>query len=266
MDGICRKAIANTVAPEVSVSKREVTSYKAVFGNVDRVREIVAPGAFARSIGPGSRLSKGQVPTRHNHDVLVGKMLHAEEDSTGLLTVDKYGADPISDRVFGLVRDRIIETSSFTARYSSATRKAQKGEDGKPVYLLTDLELIEAGPADPDFAVNPETRVVAVKGLSEVAMALGAVANVDSAEAWTMDALKGLTPEDRDALLAVLAQLPVGLAVETIMAELRRDDAAEYAAAESKCLQLSDAIEQWAIGEAIRKMDKFNPRGFVAAN
>ena len=107
---VCKSITAPS--PEVSVTKREVTSYKSMFGNVDRVNEIVDPGAFLDSIGPKGRLAKGQVTTRHNHKDLVGKMIHAEETSEGLLTTDKYGSDPVSDRVFSLVRDSIITTSS----------------------------------------------------------------------------------------------------------------------------------------------------------
>lgn len=261
MEGTCRKSISADVAPEVSTSKREVTSYKAIFGNVDRVREIVEPGAFLRSIGPGSRLSKGLVPTRHNHETLVGKMIHAEEDSVGLLTVDKYAADPVSDRIFGMVRDRIIETSSFTAKFKPASRQARKGDDGKPVYHLTELDLIEAGPADPDFAVNPETRVVAVKGLAEVSQALASMNGLDSAEAWTMETLRTLSPEDRDALLLVLSQLPVGLAVETIIAELRQGDAVGTEdAAMGKALQLSEAYEQWQYECLSRQIERISRR------
>lgn len=261
MEGFVQKSYAPTTEPEINVTKREVTSYKAIFGNVDRVREIVMPGAFAKSIGPGSRLAKGQVTVRHNHKDLVGKMLHAQEDGVGLLTVDKYASDPVSDRVFGMVRDGIIGTSSFTAKYRSDSRIKAKGADGQPVYQLTALELIEAGPADPDFAVNPETRVVAVKGLSEVASALSAMASMEGAEAWTMDRLKELSPDERDALLAVLSMLPVGMSVENMIGELRGDDAAMLAEQTGKCLQLSEAIDAWMLREAAEQIRKFNPRG-----
>ena len=171
MDGTVCKAITPPDA-EISTTRREVTSYKSMFGNVDRVREIVAPGAFASWADLSKSIAKGQIPTRHNHKDLVGKMLHAEEDREGLLTTEKYGTDPVSDRVFSLVRDRILTTSSFQASYKASDRVKQKGEDGEPVWVLKALRLREAGPADPDFAVNPETRVVAVKGLQEVASVL----------------------------------------------------------------------------------------------
>lgn len=249
-------------SPEVSVSKREVTSYKAMFGNVDRVREIVQPGAFLESIGPKGRLAKGQVTTRHNHKDLVGKMLHAEETGEGLLTVDKYGADPVSDRVFSLVRDGIITTSSFQATHKASDRVKSKGPDGEPVWNLTRLNLIEAGPADPDFAVNPETRVVAVKGLQELSRVVSDLSTLNSQEGWTLDGLKMLTPEDKDALLILLGQMPVGVAVQEIMAALRDEAAEDYSEAAGKAMQLSDVIAEW---EAIRRIEKFQRR-LSAAN
>ena len=252
-------------SPEVSVSKREVTSYKAMFGNVDRVREIVQPGAFLESIGPKGRLAKGQVTTRHNHKDLVGKMLHAEETGEGLLTVDKYGADPVSDRVFSLVRDGIITTSSFQATHKASDRVKSKGPDGEPVWNLTRLNLIEAGPADPDFAVNPETRVVAVKGLQELSRVVSDLSMLNSQEAWTLEGLKSLTPKDKDALLILLGQMPSGMAVQEIMEALRGEQAEDYSEASGKAQNLADVFREWQEGRLLSRLEKLSRR-LSAAN
>jgi HK97 family phage prohead protease len=255
MEGLVCKAITPPDA-EVSVSKREVTSYKSMFGNVDRVREIVAPGAFASWADLQTTVAKGQIPTRHNHKDLVGKMLHAEETAEGLLTTEKYGTDPVSDRVFSLVRDGILTTSSFQASYKASDRVKQKGPDGEPVWVLKALRLKEAGPADPDFAVNPETRVVAVKGLQEVASVLSNVSILQSQEVWTMDSLKMLSDEDKDALRTILSLLPHGEACESIIAALDGEAAADYTEATGKCLQLSELIEEWSVIDRIQKFQR----------
>lgn len=253
MEGTVCKAI--TTDQEVSVVKREVTSYKSMFGNVDRVREIVEPGAFSSWADLPAAIAKGQIPTRHNHKDLVGKMLHAEEDREGLLTTEKYGTDPVSDRVFSLVRDRILTTSSFQASYKASDRVKQKGADGEPVWLLKSLRLKEAGPADPDFAVNPETRVVSVKGLQEVSQAMSAMSGLHSQEVWTMDALKQLSPEDKDALLMVLRQLPHGMACEAIIAEMEGEAAEDYSEASGKAsVQLSEVIRDWKIDRLLSRV------------
>ena len=251
---------------EVSVSKREVTSYKSMFGNVDRVREIVAPGAFASWSDLQGAVKKGQIPTRHNHKELVGKMIHAEEDLVGLLTTDKYGTDPVSDRVFSLVRENILTTSSFQASFKASDRIKQKGPDGEPVWVLKSLRLREAGPADPDFAVNPETRVVSVKGLQEVSSVLSGLAGLHSQEVWTMEGLKALSPEDKDALLMVLRQLPHGMACEAIIAEMEGEAAEDdYAPASEKAMQLSGVIEDWKTGQLFKRLEQITRR-LSAAN
>lgn len=242
-DTLVCKSIVPTQDAEVAVSKREVTSYKSMFGNVDRVREIVEPGAFASWAELPQAIAKGQIPTRHNHRELVGKMIHAEEDLLGLLTTEKYGTDPVSDRVFSLVRDRILTTSSFQASYKASDRVKQKGPDGEPVWVLKALRLREAGPADPDFAVNPETRVVSVKGLSDVASALSNVASLDSQEVWTMDSIARLSDDDKESLRIILRLMPAGMACDKILEVLdggAAADTAPYEAAAEKAFQITE--------------------------
>lgn len=242
-DTLVCKSIVPTQDAEVAVSKREVTSYKSIFGNVDRVREIVEPGAFASWAELPQAIAKGQIPTRHNHRELVGKMIHAEEDLLGLLTTEKYGTDPVSDRVFSLVRDRILTTSSFQASYKASDRVKQKGPDGEPVWVLKALRLREAGPADPDFAVNPETRVVSVKGLSDVASALSNVASLDSQEVWTMDSIARLSDDDKESLRIILRLMPAGMACDKILEVLDGGaavDTAPYEAAAEKAFQITE--------------------------
>lgn len=242
-DTLVCKSIVPTQDAEVAVSRREVTSYKSMFGNVDRVREIVEPGAFASWAELPQAIAKGQIPTRHNHRELVGKMIHAEEDLLGLLTTEKYGTDPVSDRVFSLVRDRILTTSSFQASYKASDRVKQKGPDGEPVWVLKALRLREAGPADPDFAVNPETRVVSVKGLSDVASALSNVASLDSQEVWTMDSISRLSDDDKESLRIILRLMPAGMACDKILEVLDGGaavDTAPYDAAAEKAFQITE--------------------------
>lgn len=264
MEGLVCKAIIPQDA-EVSVSKRQVTSYKSMFGNVDRVREIVAPGAFASWTELPQAVAKGQIPTRHNHRDLVGKMIHAEEDREGLLTTEVYGTDPVSDRVFSLVRDRILTTSSFQASYKASDRVKEKGPDGEPVWILKALRLKEAGPADPDFAVNPETRVVAVKGLQEVASVLSNLAGIEGQEVWTLDSLKRLSQEDKDALVMILRQMPHGMACEAIIAEMEAEQSEDYGPATEKAMQLSDCINEWKVGRLLSRLETINRR-LSAAN
>lgn len=253
---------------EVSVAKREVTGYKSTWGTVeafDRVREFTRPGTFSSWVGLQKAISRKQIACRHNHKDFVGVVIHAEEDREGLLTTEKYGQDPISDRVFGLVRDGILVTSSFQASYKASDRIKHKGPDGQPVWELTSLRLKEAGPADPDFAVNPETRVVSVKGLQEISRVVSDLSMLNSQETWTLEGLKTLTPEDKDALLILLGQMPTGVSVQSIMAALQREAAEDYTEAAGKAQSLADAFREWQEGRLLSRLEKLSRR-LSAAN
>ncbi len=265
MDEVVQKSL-DTPSPEISTSKRQVTSYKSVFGNRDLVGDIVHPGAFLKSIsGPGSRLGRGQICTKYNHELLVGKMVHAEETSEGLLTTDQYGTDPKSDRVYSLIRDGILTTSSFKARIPKGGAAKRKGEDGVVTNHLTDLVLLEAGAADSDLAVNPETRVVSVKGLQEISRVVSDLSMLNSQETWTLEGLKTLTPEDKDALLILLGQMPTGVSVQSIMAALQSEAAEDYTEAAGKAQNLADVFREWQEGRLISHLEKLSRR-LSAAN
>ena len=268
MDALIRKT-AEVPAPVIEAKKREVHAYVSIFGNRDSVGDIVHPGAFAKSLGPGSRLARRLVPVKHNHERIVGKMLDAREDSTGLFTVQKFSSDPESERIFGMVEDGTIPTFSFKARIPSGGQRKEK-IDGVVTNHLTEMELLEAGPADPDLAVNDRTYVVATKGLPELATAVAAMAGMFGSEQWCSEAMLSLTPEEQDALRMFIGSLPVvGKCVSMLLGEMDAADAEDpvvYDAAIGKTLQLSEAIEQWQIKEAIKRIEAFQPSGFRTAN
>lgn len=198
MEGFIRKT-SEVPIPAFEVSKREVHAYVSIFGNLDSVGDIVERGAFAESItGPGNRVAKGLVPVKHNHERIVGKTLHAEEDSRGLLTVQRFHTDPESDRIFGMVRDGIIPTFSFKARIPKGGQTRKKTADGTAYNALSKMVLLEAGPADPDLAVNDSTFVVATKAQNFREL-------FDAEEDWLAKALELMSDEDKAAMREALA-------------------------------------------------------------
>lgn len=242
--------LKSTEAPLVQfeTTKREAHAYVSIFGNRDAVGDIVHRGAFAKSIGPESRVARGLVPVKHNHETIVGKMLAASEDSTGLLTVQKYATDAESDRIFGMVREGIIPTFSFKARIPEGGARREKAS-GVVTQHLTELDLLEAGPADPDLAVNDSTFVAAIKGLPDVAAAMGALASLLNAETWSVQTLERLTDEERDALRMFVGSLPlVGRAVGSMMEAM---DASDAEAEMDKAMQLDEAIGLWKVQRSI---------------
>lgn len=227
MDGlICKTSEVPT--PAFEVSKREVHAYVSIFGNLDSVGDIVERGAFYDSItGPESRVAKGLVPVKHNHEHIVGTNLHAEEDSRGLLTVQRYHTDTNSDRIFGMVRDGIIPTFSFKARIPKGGQARKKAADGSSFNHLTKMVLLEAGPADPDLAVNDRTYVVATKAQTFKAL-------FDEEEDWLAKALGIMSREEKEAMRDALAR------------ELNPDES--------------------RIADLIRRIEGINLRGFNPAN
>lgn len=217
MDGLICKT-SEVPSPSFEVSKREVHAYVSIFGNLDSVGDIVERGAFSGSIGPGSRVEKGLVPVKHNHERIVGKTLHAEEDSRGLLTVQRYASDPESDRIFGMVRDGFIPTFSFKAWIPKGGRSRKKAADGSSFNSLSKLVLFEAGPADPDLAVNDSTYVVSTKAVNFRAL-------FDDDSDWVAKALDLMSEDEKDAMRAALAGDDSNTDERRIAALIRRIEA-----------------------------------------
>lgn len=162
------KSTELTTAPiSVDQRQREVTQYVAIFGNLDRQNEITHKGTFVESItNPRGRLRRGLVPVKHNHTTIVGKARHAEEDEIGLWLVEKFATDKTSDRIYNLMVEGMLPTASFKAAVPAGGYVAET-RDGMKIRHLVLADLHEAGPVDPDLAVNPETYVVSIKALAD---------------------------------------------------------------------------------------------------
>lgn len=256
MDGIVQKT-TESPAPTIETAKREVVAYVSIFGNLDSVGDIVEPGAFDTS-----RVEKGLVPVKHNHEVIVGKTLAAGQDATGLWTAQKFRTDPTSDRIFGMVADGTISTYSFKARIPKGGANKRKGADGQTANYLSKMILYEAGPADPDLAVNDQTYTVSAKAMAD----LGSL----------VDALDGLrvgrgelSDEEREALRSFVAGLPlVGKCLSTFLTDAEAPAEAvvdETEAITGKAMQLNEAIEAWQLDQIAGRLAAINRR-LSAAN
>ena len=256
MDGIVQKT-TEAPPPTVEAARREVIAYVSIFGNLDSVGDIVEAGAFDTS-----RVDKGLVPVKHNHETIVGKTLAAGQDSTGLWTAQKFRMDPTSDRIFGMVADGTISTYSFKARIPKGGQAKRKGADGVTANYLSKMVLYEAGPADPDLAVNDQTYTVSAKAMAD----LGSL----------VDALDGLrvgrgefTDEEREALRSFVAGLPlVGKCLSSFLTDSEVPAEAvvdETEAITGKAMQLNEAIEAWQVEQIAGRLAAINRR-LSAAN
>jgi len=136
-----------------------IRGYGSIFGNVDLGGDIVAPGAFKKSI----RERKGKVlPMLWNHDPghPIGKWTAIEEDERGLKMEGRVtpGVSKGSE-VLAMVRDGVIDGMSIGFNSIKADRDEVSG-----VRTLKEVELWEVSLVT--FPMNTEATVQGVKALS----------------------------------------------------------------------------------------------------
>lgn len=212
------KALENVEA-NIDLSKRRVEAYVAVFGNRDRVGDRILRGAFAKSIKSG-RFSRGLVSTKYNHKDLIGKPESIEEDSKGLLMSFRISPTKLGDDVLALMQDGALSTYSFKYTIDPGGWEMVNEPSGERTRVLKSLELWEAGPVDPDLAVNDSTFTLGFKGagldskaLWNLADALGAFARLEMDDSIARETWEYLSDEDKGALRALMESLPTATAV-----------------------------------------------------
>jgi HK97 family phage prohead protease len=143
-------------AAEVSVSERKIIGYAASFGNIDRVNDIIKPGAFKKTLkerGPAVKLF-------YNHSYPIGKPEMMREDSKGLYTESKVSNTPRGDEILALVADGVI--SDMSIGYETV----DFGMDNKTgIRTIKEVKLYEFGPVD--FGANEQAVITGVKSLAD---------------------------------------------------------------------------------------------------
>ena len=136
-----------------------IRGYGSIFGNVDLGGDIVAPGAFKKSI----KARKGKaLKMLWNHDpsIPIGKWTVLEEDERGLKVEGRITPGvPKGAEVLALVRDGVIDGLSIGFNTIKADRDEVSG-----VRTLKELDLWEVSPVT--FGMNTEAVVQGVKALS----------------------------------------------------------------------------------------------------
>lgn len=138
--------------------KRVIRGHAAVFnlrsGDLGGFREVIAPGAFARSI------REDDIRALFNHDagVILGRnragTLRLREDTRGLLTEIEPPDTQAARDVMALIERGDVSQMSFAFR----TRKDEwKIEDGITVRTLRDVQVYDVSPVT--FPAYPDTDV-----------------------------------------------------------------------------------------------------------
>lgn len=135
------------------------SGYASTFGNVDRVKELVAPGAFTKSLD--KFVNEGVIVWQHDWSMPIGKPTKAIQDEHGL-----YVEGVLSDTTAGrdartLINDKVIQKLSigyivknsipFTKDNIKSFVSDELSEEEKTDLLrygrvLTEIELLEFSP------------------------------------------------------------------------------------------------------------------------
>jgi uncharacterized protein len=141
----------------------EFSGYASVFGNLDRVGDVVLPGAFAAAIP--DFLKDGVVCWQHDWEEPIGKPIECKEDATGLyirasILPTEQGKDALI-----LMRGGVVTKLSFGFDVKSCTRlygeacdpyfSADMSDGEKAEYREYGIRLLTQ--VDPLYEISPVT-------------------------------------------------------------------------------------------------------------
>lgn len=152
----------------------EFEALVAVFGNVDAGGDRIEKGAFARTLK-----DRGLPPIVWSHEwgtPPIGVTTSAAETDEGLMLKGRLFVGPGEDhavarQVYAAMKatdgDGRSPLREFSFGYETRGYRMEAKDGGGEVRVLTDVELLEAGPTL--VGMNPETRLVSVKADAPVA-------------------------------------------------------------------------------------------------
>ena len=139
---------------ESSDSFGKFEAYASVFNNIDRVGDVVVPGAFAKTI----KKNAGLIKLQYNHKETIG-MAKMWEDEHGLKVSADVNLEVQTGReVMSLIKQGAIDKMSFAYEIKQDEKEMV---NGKTIYKLKELDVFEVSAVD--FPANPETEITSVK-------------------------------------------------------------------------------------------------------
>jgi HK97 family phage prohead protease len=136
---------------------RSFEGYGSVFGVLDSYDDVVAKGAFAKSLRGGGR--GGRTPAllwQHDAKTPIGVYTDMREDDTGLFVKGRFSKTAKGDEAYELLKDGALSGLSI----GFTTSKAQMDEK-TGVRTLTEVDLWEVSLVT--FPANQSARVTGVK-------------------------------------------------------------------------------------------------------
>jgi hypothetical protein len=141
---------------DISIKERRIIGYAAAFGNVDKIMDVVKPGAFKKTIKERGK----QVKVFYNHQTPIGRPEVLTEDKKGLYTESIISATAKGDEVLQLIADGVITDMSVAYETIEYEHDVKTG-----IRTLKEVKLYEFGPVD--FGANEEAVITGVKALSD---------------------------------------------------------------------------------------------------
>lgn len=145
-----------------------VTGYFSAFNVKDSARDIVKPGAFAKTImeqGPDSTHPRIKHLLNHDVSMPIGKLTMLKEDAYGLYYESKIGSNAAGKDFIEMVDSGLITEHSIGYRTIKENKVGE--ENGMGIYELLEIKLGE-GSSLTGWGVNQWTPLTGTKSESEI--------------------------------------------------------------------------------------------------
>lgn len=176
---------------------RTISGYAAIFGNVDRDRDVLLPGCFAKSIqerGPESD-ANGKILFlwQHDTDEPLGRITVLREDEKGLYFEAVIDEIEIGDRCIKQLESGTL--NQFSIGFSYVWDNCRY-DDQLDAYMIGEVKLYEISVVS--IAANPETEYLGLKGEGNDP--------VDDLHAELAAFMKGMPIERQQKLQSIMAK------------------------------------------------------------
>jgi uncharacterized protein len=137
-----------------------VELYAAAFGNVDRQREVIAPGAF---VNLDEFVKSGWIAVNHEWDDLpVASVASAVQDMSGLRVTAEWHTTDEAQACRTVVKERMARGKAVKCSIGYRVLEDEMEQrDGMTIRVLKRVELYEASIVN--LPANPQAEVVGVK-------------------------------------------------------------------------------------------------------
>lgn len=139
-----------------------IDGYGSIFGNVDSYGDIVAKGAFARTLADADAVKRMPAMLwQHNPDEPIGVWSAMREDAKGL-----YVKGQLADTQRGREALTLTKMGALTGLSIGYSTVKFEYDQAKDIRTLVDVDLWEVSPVT--FPANDKARISAVKSASEM--------------------------------------------------------------------------------------------------